>query len=60
MQFISLSGLIIYLSDFEQSYKNSFRRNSVTYGTPCRAIGHFVFFIITMLLTGPHAVPVAI
>ena len=26
------------------SNKNSFRRNSVTYGTPCHAIGHFVFW----------------
>ena len=26
----------------------------------CHVIGHFVFFIITMLLTGHHAMPVVI
>ena len=25
--------------------KNSFWKNYVTYGTPCRAIGHFVFLL---------------
>ena len=28
-----------------QTVKNSFRRNSVTYGTPCHAIRHFVFLL---------------
>ena len=28
-----------------QTVKNSFRRNSVTYGTPCHAISHFVFLL---------------
>ena len=32
---------------FRPNLKNSFQRNSVTYGTPCRAIGHFVFFLLS-------------
>ena len=44
-----LSKLLAIFADFKQ-VKNSFRRNSVSYGTPCHAI-----FGITMLLTGRHA-----
>ena len=42
-----------------QTVKNSFRRNSVTYGTPCHPLVT-LFFIITMLLTQRHAMPLAI
>ena len=38
--------------------KNSFRRNSVTYGTPCHAIGDFVLYYYHV--TGRHAIPVVI
>ena len=39
---LSPNSLVIF-TGFEH-FKNSFRRNSVTYGTPCHAIGHFVFW----------------
>ena len=37
-----LKNLIVIFTDFER-IKNSFPRNSMTYGTPCHAIGYFVF-----------------
>ena len=53
--FLKIISDFVFLTKF-----NFFRRNSVMYGTPCRTIGHFVFFIITMLLTGHHAMPLVI
>ena len=41
--FSGFKKLTSYFAGFEQ-VKSSFRRNSVTYGTPCHAIGHFIFW----------------
>ena len=41
--FAGLENLLFIFADFEQ-VKNSIRRNSLTYGMPCHAIGHFVFW----------------
>ena len=37
-----LRSLLLLSDEFEQ-VKNSIRRSSVTYGTPCHVTGHFVF-----------------
>ena len=41
---MSIPALINYFADVSK-LKNSFWRNSMTYGTPCQAIGHFVFLL---------------
>ena len=41
--FAGFKKLTSYFAGFEQ-VKSSFRRNSVTYGTPCHAIDHFIFW----------------
>ena len=51
---LALKNSLVIFADSEQ-VKNSFQRNSVTYGRPCYAIGHFSFGV-TMLLTGRHAI----
>ena len=39
--FTTLKNLLTIFANFEQSKSRS---NSVTYGTPCHAIGHFVLY----------------
>ena len=41
------TSAFVFLAKFKKLRQNlkNFRRNSVTYGTPCRAIGHFVFLL---------------